>query len=126
MLTVGLLAIAISACGSSAAGPTGSYRTIIRGAREQMTEGLWTVTFGKHGSWTLTGSLNRFIPAGPGSYYRGTTFVVYPMSPGVCESGPSAGTYKLKLNGDKLTFVRIKDPCKARRNVLSRTFTKVR
>jgi hypothetical protein len=139
---VGLAAITLAACGgspsstgspaptrtsapSASSGPTGSYRAVVRDVRERLIEGAWTVTFAKGGSYTIAGELNRFVPAGPGSYYRGTKFVIYPLTRGVCGGGSSAGTYRLKLSGDKLTFVRMKDPCKARANLLARTFTKV-
>lgn len=128
VLLVWLLAIAISACGGSSSGPSGAYTTTISFAERLggLASGTWTVTFGKGGSYTITkGGPELSLATGRGSFYRGTTFVINPVSAGACGPGPGTGTYRLKLSGNTLRFVRLQDPCKTRSAILAHTFTKV-
>src|SRR2546423_1381909 len=114
-----LLAIALAACGgtSTPSTPSGAYTTTIanpRGAEGPLIRGPWTVTFRNGGSFTVTDGRERGLTVGSGSYYRGTTFVINPLAAGACGPGRGTGTYRLKLSGKKLTFIRITDPCKTR------------
>jgi hypothetical protein len=121
------LATALSACGSQSA-PTGAYTTTIAnpgGVEGRLIAGPWTVTFGKGGSYTIHDGRGLGLAVGSGSYYRTTTFVINPQLSGSCGPGRGTGTYKLKLSGNNLTFIRIADPCKTRAKILTRTFTKV-
>jgi hypothetical protein len=125
------LALAISACGSSAGlngSPSGSYTTTIAepGNVGRLIDGTWKATFGKHGSFKIENNRKFGLDTGPGSFYRGTTFQINPPSPGGCGPGANTGTYTLRLTRGKLNFIRLADPCKLRAFILSnRTFTKV-
>jgi hypothetical protein len=130
LLLVALSVISISGCGGSS-GPSGTYGATITNAREGegfLVNGLWTVTFGKGGSYTIIKgspqSSHLKLATGPGSYYRGTTFAITPIPATACGPPPGTGTYHMQLSGDKLTFVKITDPCKTRSEILTRTFTK--
>ena len=130
LLFVSLSVIPISGCGGSS-GPSGTYGATITNAREGegfLVNGLWTVTFGKGGSYTIIKgspqSSHLKLATGPGSYYRGTTLAITPIPATACGPPPGTGSYHLQLSGDKLTFVKITDPCKTRSEILTRTFTK--
>jgi hypothetical protein len=118
----------LSGCGGSS-GPSGSYTTTI-GPTElgRLVGGVWTVTFGKNGSYSIKAGEARGLAVGPGSYYRGTTLVITPLSEIAhpCGPGSAAGRYKLKLTGNKLKFIKLYDPCKTRSGILAHTFTKSR
>jgi hypothetical protein len=130
-LPAGVLALAISSCGSSAGlngSPSGSYTTTIAepGNVGRLIDGTWKATFGKHGSFNIESNRKFGLNTGPGSFYRGTTFQINPPSPGGCGPGANTGTYTLRLTRGKLTFIRLTDPCKLRAFILeNRTFTKV-
>jgi hypothetical protein len=87
--------------------------------------GTWTLTIPKKGQFSITQGAEIGLGVGKGSYVRGTSFVINAPSPNTCGPGPGTGVYKLKLNAKTLTFVRSKDPCVVRRDILSHPFTKV-
>jgi hypothetical protein len=130
LLFVAPTVVLASGCGGSS-GPSGTYTATITDAAEGeqfLVNGPWDVVFAKGGSYTVirgspTGA-NIKLTTGPGSYYRGTTFVINPVPATACGPPPGTGTYHMQLSGDKLTFVKIQDPCKTRSKILARTFTK--
>jgi hypothetical protein len=127
---VALGVVSISGCGGSS-GPSGTYAATVTDARAGegfLVNGVWTVAFHKGGSYTVIKgsphSSNLKLAAGPGSHYRGTTFVINPVPASACGPPPGTGTYHMALSGSKLTFVKVKDPCVTRSRILTRTFTK--
>jgi hypothetical protein len=128
-LSAALLAVTTSACGGSSS-PSGSYTATISPAENlgRLATGTWTVTFGKGGTYAVARNEAIGLATGPGSFYRGTTFVITPLSEIAhpCGPGPATGTYRLKLSGNQLTFIRIVDPCTTRAAILTRTFTKTK
>jgi len=123
-----LIALALAGCGSGSA-PKGTYTTNIPNAPKavggRLVSGPWTITFAKNGSYTLTSTSDVGLGVGKGSHVDGTNFVINPLYAGSCGPGRGTGTYKLKLSGNTLRFVQIKDPCKIRAFILAHTFTKV-
>jgi hypothetical protein len=119
--------VALSGCGGAST-PSGSYTTKISPAEGlgRLTPGTWTIAFGKGGSYTIEKSREIGLATGPGSYYRGTTLVITPLSELAhpCGPGSATGRYRLKLSGDKLRFIRIVDNCQTRSAILAHTFTK--
>jgi hypothetical protein len=119
------LALGISACGGAST-PSGAYTATIPATGGRLAKqigGTWTVAFSSKG-YTITNGSEEGLAIGKGSYVRGTTFVINPLTSGSCGPGRGTGTYRLKLSGSKLTFIRVTDPCKTRSLILSRTFTK--
>jgi hypothetical protein len=129
VLSVGLVVIAMSACGGSS-GPSGTYTTTISAGEKlgELTQGKWRVRFAKNGSYEITAGEKglRGLATGPGSYYRGSTFVITPLSELAhpCGPGSAIGRYRLQLSGNALRFIRIVDGCKTRSAILAHTFTK--
>jgi hypothetical protein len=117
---VGLLA----GCGGTPS-PTGSYTTTIPG-RTSFISGVWKITFGRHGTYTITSGSEVGLSVGKGSHVRGTTFVINPDFPNSCGPGRGTGTYTLKLTGNTLRFIRITDPCRIRAAILAYPYTKTR
>jgi hypothetical protein len=133
VLAVGLMAGALSSCGGSASrgsasAPSGTYTTTISETEQlgALATGTWTVTFGKHGTYTVSKGQATGLSTGPGSYYTANTFVITPLSERAhpCGPGSARGVYRLKVSGEKLTFVRTADICTLRSSILAHTFTK--
>lgn len=123
-----LVAVVAAGCGGGVSTPTGTYTTSIPIAHTPLGKlegGTWTLTIPTKGTFRISESPEVGLGVGNGSYVKGTTFVINPLYPNTCGPGRGTGVYKLRLRGNTLTFVRSKDPCRVRRDILSHTFTKV-
>jgi hypothetical protein len=127
-----LVVVVAAGCGGGAptptGTPTGTYTTSIPIAHTPLGKlegGTWTLTMPTKGTFSISQSAEVGLGVGKGSYVKGTTFVINPLYRNTCGPGRGTGVYKLRLSGNTLTFVRSKDPCTVRRDILSHTFTKV-
>jgi hypothetical protein len=121
-----LAAGVVAGCGGTST-PTGTYTTKVPEPHTPLGKlegGTWTLKIAKNGKYSIQQGVEIGLGVGKGSYVKGDTFVINPLAPNTCGPGPGTGVYKLKLSGNTLTFVRVKDPCSVRRDILSYPFTK--
>ena len=128
-LTIALAAVAALALAPAAVASgslSGKYKTVIKGSH-QLGGGL-------NGTWVLNFTKGQYHVTDNGmAAVHGKTVIKGNVITFRDEKGsngcPTAGKYRFKLNGKKLTFKRISDStssnCLGRTLVLARTFTKV-
>ena len=96
-----------SATSSGSSTPTGSYETTV--TNEKIVNGVWTITFGRRGSFKITNSTGQLRRRQGLAPAQGDPHDRTGHAERVRE-GRAVGRYRTKLTGNQLQLIRIADP----------------
>jgi hypothetical protein len=119
MLTAVLLTLAAVPLALASTGP-GKFESTLSGKGANTghgeLDGTWTIDLANPTSGTPQLTWNGRVKGGGKYAISGTTITLTPKKGGTCKT---TAEYTLKLSGQTLTFMPIKDTCEIRRDVLT-------
>jgi hypothetical protein len=100
------------------------YSTTISGSASAALNATWRISIRRS---TFATTRNGAVAASGSVVIAGNRITFHDLGgPLACKGAQAVGRYAWHLNGARLTFTRLADPCPGRRTILARAFTRFR